>query len=96
MPERKNAEPLSSMHLNNLGCRLGLPVSGAFELTARCNFSCKMCYVHLQNDIPGLKARELTAENWLSIAREARDMGLLFLLLTGGEPMLREDFPYIY
>ena len=26
----------------------GIPISGTFELTPRCNFNCKMCYVHLQ------------------------------------------------
>lgn len=25
----------------------GIPISGTFELTPRCNFDCKMCYVHL-------------------------------------------------
>ena len=25
----------------------GIPISGTFELTPRCNISCKMCYVHL-------------------------------------------------
>ena len=30
--------------------------------------------------------KELTAEQWLSLAREAKEAGLTFLLLTGGEP----------
>lgn len=89
-------EPVLSSFLNGRGCELGLPVSGNFELTARCNFDCKMCYVHLKNDIEELKRRELTADQWLSIASDARDMGMIFLLLTGGEPFLREDFPRIY
>lgn len=89
-------EPMLSSFLNSQGCRLGLPISGNFELTARCNFDCKMCYVHLKNDIEDLKRRELTADQWLSIASDARDMGMIFLLLTGGEPLLREDFPQIY
>ena len=75
---------------------MGLPINGTFELTARCNFNCRMCYVHQQSDVSELKKRELTAEQWLEIARKARDMGLMFLLLTGGEPFLREDFPYLY
>lgn len=40
------AEPLLSSYLHAKGAMLGLPVSGTFELTARCNFSCPMCYVH--------------------------------------------------
>ncbi len=90
------SEPVTATHLNALGCKMGLPINGTFELTARCNFNCRMCYVHLKNDAAQLKKRELTAEQWLEIARKAKEMGLMFLLLTGGEPLLREDFPYLY
>lgn len=89
-------EPITSTHINQIGCRLSLPVSGTFELTARCNFNCRMCYVHRKDDAAELMKQELTAEQWLHIAKKARDMGLIFLLLTGGEPFLREDFPYLY
>ena len=90
------SEPITATHLNAIGCKMGLPITGTFELTARCNFNCRMCYVHLKTDIAELKKRELTAEQWLEIARKAREKGLIFLLLTGGEPFLREDFPYLY
>ncbi|NLW20705.1 MAG: radical SAM protein [Clostridiales bacterium] len=73
------------------------PVSATFELTARCNFSCKMCFVRVDEQrISQLGQRELTAAEWISLARQAADMGTLNLLLTGGEPMLREDFEEIY
>lgn len=91
-----SSEPAISKYLNSKGCALGLPVSGNFELTARCNFNCKMCYVHLNNNIKELMKKELTADQWLSIASDARDEGMVFLLLTGGEPFLREDFEKIY
>lgn len=94
--QRQSSEPFLSTYLNRRGCALGLPVSGNFELTSRCNFSCKMCYVHSQSKQESLRQRELNADQWLSLASDARDMGLIFLLLTGGEPLLREDFPYIY
>ena len=90
-----NGEPLMSKYLNGRGIELGLPVSGTFELTSRCNFDCRMCYVHNSNSAE-LEKKELDADTWLSIASDARDMGLMFLLLTGGEPFLRRDFPYIY
>lgn len=73
------------------------PVSATFELTARCNFSCKMCFVRVDEQrIAELGARELTASEWIDLARQAADMGTLNLLLTGGEPMLRDDFAEIY
>lgn len=91
-----STEPAIARYLNQKGCMLGIPVSGNFELTARCNFNCKMCYVHLQNDVKELIKNELTTDQWLSIASDARDAGLLFLLLTGGEPFLRKDFAVLY
>lgn len=94
-PVAAPVEPRMSTYLHARGVKLGLPISGTFELTARCNFNCKMCYVHLQNAAE-LLPREIPAEKWLSLARECVDAGMMFLLLTGGEPTLRSDFPYIY
>ena len=39
---------------------------------------------------------ELSAAQWLELAREAVDNGMVFLLLTGGEVFLRPDFFEIY
>lgn len=90
-------EPQISTYLHQKGRRLGLPIAGNFELTARCNFNCPMCYVHqTQEQIDSSGRRELTAAQWLSIARAARDQGMVFVLLTGGEPLVRKDFFEIY
>lgn len=35
---------------------------------------------------------ELSASEWVALARSATDAGMLFLLVTGGEPFLRRDF----
>ena len=75
---------------------LGIPVSGIFELTPRCNLQCKMCYVRLNPDQMAPLGRERTAAEWLDMAAQARDAGLAFLLITGGEPTLRADFPEIW
>lgn len=76
--------------------RSGIPVSGTFELTPRCNLTCRMCYVRLTQEQMAPIGRERTAGEWLELAREMRDAGMVFLLLTGGEPTLRSDFPEIY
>lgn len=94
---RKNkTEPYISTYLHQKGRRLGLPIAGNFELTARCNFNCPMCYVHMTEEQVRAAGRELTAEEWLKIAREAKDRGMIFVLLTGGEPLVRKDFFEIY
>lgn len=74
----------------------GVPVSGTFELTPRCNLFCKMCYVRMTPEEMEPIGRERTAQEWLSLAQEAKEAGMLFLLLTGGEPTLRKDFVEIY
>ena len=73
-----------------------IPLSGAFELTSRCPLDCKMCYVHRkENDCEAIK-QEKSTEWWLNLTEEAKNAGMLMLLLTGGEPLLRKDFEEIY
>ncbi len=91
--EKRSSEPYIASYLHSRGRALGLPVSGSFELTARCNFSCPMCYVHQCSCRP---EQELTAAQWIDLARQARDEGMVFALLTGGEPLIRKDFFEIY
>jgi len=94
---KKNTEPQIATYLHSKGNKLGLPIAGNFELTARCNFNCPMCYVHLTPEQLKASGREeLTAQQWLDIARAAKDRGMVFALLTGGEPLVRKDFFEIY
>lgn len=83
-------------HLSQKCAHMGIPVSGIFELTPRCNLNCKMCYVRLTPQQMAPIGTERTTEQWLSLAKEAKDAGMIFLLITGGEPTLREDFAEIY
>lgn len=92
----KRTEPYISAYLHQKGRRLGLPIAGNFELTARCNFNCPMCYVHQSAAQVDAQGGELTAQQWLEIAASARRRGMVFALLTGGEPLVRRDFFEIY
>lgn len=75
---------------------VGAPVLGSFELTSRCTLNCKMCYIHRGEDDSCALSCEKSASWWVDLARQARDEGLLILLLTGGEPLVRSDFEEIY
>ena len=70
-----------------------IPISGTFELTPRCNMRCRMCYIQMSDTG---KRQELSAEQWIDLGRSCAGQGMLFLLLTGGEPFLRPDFREIY
>jgi len=72
------------------------PVSGTFELTERCNLSCNMCYIRQPPSNLVLRNKELSAVEWLQLANQAVDNGMVFLLLTGGEVFLRPDFFDLY
>ena len=77
-------------------CAARKPVSGTFELTSRCNFRCKMCYIHCNALDNAALSRERDTAWWLAMAQQLHDCGTLTLLLTGGEPLLRPDFAEIY
>jgi radical SAM protein with 4Fe4S-binding SPASM domain len=71
-----------------------IPVVGSLELTFRCNLRCVHCYV--AHGHHGLPEKELTARQIRGILDQVVDAGCLWLLLTGGEPLLRPDFLDVY
>jgi radical SAM protein with 4Fe4S-binding SPASM domain len=71
-------------------------ISFDLDITARCNHNCRHCYINLPADDISAKSKELNLKGIEHIASQAVDMGALWCLLTGGEPLLREDFFDIY
>lgn len=72
-----------------------IPYTGALELTYRCNLNCCHCYCNLgAND--NRRDDELSTKEIKRILGEAADAGCFWLLLTGGEVLLRKDFWDIY
>jgi len=66
------------------------------ELTARCNNNCSQCYINLPETDQKAIEQELTFEQIKDIIDESVSMGTLWVLLSGGEPLLRPDFFDIY
>ena len=73
-----------------------VPVCGGLDLTYRCNFRCRHCYVGHLTGQRRSEAAELTTAQILDLLEQAAGAGCLLLLLSGGEPLLRHDFPDIY
>lgn len=93
---RSNGRTLSDYIQMKAG-RMGIPLSGTFELSPVCNFSCRMCYIRkTQAEVRQSPRKILSLEDWRAIAREAKEAGMLYLLLTGGEPLLWPDFWTLY
>lgn len=66
------------------------------EITARCNNNCRHCYINLPANDKKAKARELSLAGIKKIIDQAVDLGAMWCLINGGEPLLREDFSEIY
>lgn len=82
-------------YLYSKATKNGVPLSGTFELTPLCNMNCKMCYVRLSKQEQEAMGSLHTAEEWIALAKEAREAGMLYLLLTGGEPFSHPQFQQI-
>lgn len=72
------------------------PLEFDLELTARCNNDCRHCYIGLPAGDAAARAAEMTPAEIVALAGEAASMGAVWCLLTGGEPLLREDFAEVY
>lgn len=73
-----------------------VPIYGAVELTRRCNLRCIHCYCNLPAGDRQAKARELPAADWERILRETAELGCLWMVITGGEPLLHPEFRRIF
>ncbi|MCX7927423.1 MAG: radical SAM protein [Candidatus Omnitrophica bacterium] len=81
--------------LDSVAIKEKIPYMCAFELTYRCNLSCCHCYCNLPANHPN-KEKEIPTNKVRQLLDEMVDSGCLWLLLTGGEVFLREDFWQIY
>lgn len=62
------------------------------SITSKCNLHCAGCYARNNHACMDKEAEnQLTDEEWLRIFCEADDMGIGFILLAGGEPLVRKD-----
>ncbi|MBE6723651.1 MAG: radical SAM protein [Ruminococcaceae bacterium] len=62
------------------------------SITSKCNLHCAGCYSRCsQATTDAEPVSQLTGEEWLKIFDEADQLGISFILLAGGEPMLRRS-----
>ena len=62
------------------------------SITSRCNLHCAGCYSRCSNaTVDSEPVRQLTGTEWAKVFDEAGEIGVSFILLAGGEPMLRRD-----
>jgi MoaA/NifB/PqqE/SkfB family radical SAM enzyme len=64
-----------------------IPMTALWEITFACNHKCSFCY-----NAPTRGARELSTEQIRGGLEKLADLGCVFLVLSGGEPLARPDF----
>ncbi len=75
---------------------LRVPLTGELAITHRCNLRCVHCYIGSEKNGSERTQQELNTSRFISILDEITEAGCLFLVITGGEPLLRDDFKEIY
>ncbi len=66
-------------------------VAASLEVTDRCNVRCVHCYLGDERAAPILRA-----DAWFDIVDKLEAAGVIWLQLTGGEPLAHPDFQEIY
>ncbi|MGN0322948.1 MAG: radical SAM protein [Oliverpabstia sp.] len=62
------------------------------SITSKCNLHCAGCYSRCNHaTVDTEPVRQLTCDEWYRIFEEADELGISFILLAGGEPMIRRD-----
>jgi radical SAM protein with 4Fe4S-binding SPASM domain len=92
--DQDNNEYLERFHTKVMQQRV--PLSGSLDLTHQCNLRCVHCYLGNKGSRIASGKKELSTGQWIGLIDEFTDAGCLFLLMTGGEPLLRKDFAEIY
>ncbi|MBQ9312870.1 MAG: radical SAM protein [Bacteroidales bacterium] len=74
--------------------KLNIPPFLISGISSSCNLTCKGCYARANNSCGDLKDEDkglLTANQWRKIFKEASHIGVNFIILVGGEPLLRKE-----
>ena len=62
------------------------------SITSACNLHCAGCYSRCNDaTVDSEPVRQLSAAEWTGIFKEAESLGVSFIMLAGGEPLLRWD-----
>lgn len=69
-----------------------VPVFLISSITSSCNLFCKGCYARANQSCgEGVNKKQLSSKRWEEIFNEANELGVSFILLVGGEPLMRRE-----
>ncbi|OGD31214.1 hypothetical protein A2V94_05030 [Candidatus Atribacteria bacterium RBG_16_35_8] len=68
---------------------LQVPPVIIFSITNKCNLNCRGCY---NNSLRVQSNKELDTDKIVDILNQAKELGISFIAVAGGEPFVRKDF----
>ena len=86
-PEAFRAEKDTQYYLENYFKNKPHLTQFQIELTSRCNENCLHCYIPHDN-----RTEDIDPMLYYNVLEQCKDMGVLDLTLSGGEPMLHPEF----
>jgi len=84
----RNQQKASRIRKAHAQAGLHVPPILIFSITNRCNLHCQGCY---HQAIHKAGQPEMSEEKFKEVIAEARDLGISFIVLAGGEPLVRQD-----
>jgi radical SAM protein with 4Fe4S-binding SPASM domain len=90
------AEESDIAHYLAKAAQIRILLTVSLELTRRCSFRCVHCYLGNQENIRKHRQQEMDTTSIIRLIDEIAATGVLFLTMTGGDPMIRSDFLEIY
>lgn len=71
---------------------INIPAFLIASITSRCNLHCTGCYSRANESCSDdITINQLTDNDWEDIFKQSKDLGINFIVLAGGEPLMRED-----
>lgn len=88
----KNSRKATNIRKEYANKDINIPAFLIASITSRCNLHCAGCYSRANkicsDDVPN---NQLSDEDWEDIFTQSRDLGINFIVLAGGEPLIRQD-----
>lgn len=88
----KNSRKASKIRKEYSKKDINIPAFLIASITSRCNLHCAGCYSRANDSCSDdIAQNQLTADDWEDIFKQSKDLGINFIVLAGGEPLIRED-----
>ncbi|MBQ9025229.1 MAG: radical SAM protein [Methanobrevibacter sp.] len=88
----KNSRKASKIRKQYAKKDINIPAFLIASITSRCNLHCAGCYSRAnENCSDDTPKNQLSDDDWDDIFKQSKDLGINFIVLAGGEPLMRKD-----